>query len=359
MGRPRRTQCGVSLIELLVAMAIGLFAMLAIAQSFAISEGHRRTATSGGDATFSGVLAQHTLQRDARMAGFGINHPVLLGCRILAYDAWSTPPREFNFFLAPVLITQGAGTAPDEITITYGNSDTLPVPIELAKDMPTPAANFQVKSSFGVLAGDLLVIAEVGLDCTLAQATNTPGQGESGHKDLIIHNHGNFRDAHGNTLRARYNKPGGLGPNYSKNAILYNLGPAPVVNRYYVQSNELRVDQLLSNALGGRVAGDIVQLQAEYGRDGDGDGDVDSWTTATPATAAQWAATLAIRLALVARSPLPERERDAEGVCTTTTASPVWAGGTLDVTALPDWRCYRYRVFESVTSLRNLIWRPA
>lgn len=256
---PRR-QSGLSLIELLVAVTIGLFATLAITQSFVISGAHRRTATSGGDAAFNSALGQYTIQRDARMAGYGINHPMLLGCRVIAYDEGVSPPRTFDFFLAPVVITQGAGTAPDAITITYSSTDTL---------------------------------------------------------------------------------------------------PAPIVNRYYIAGNELRLDPLISNTIGARVAPEIVQLQAQYGRDADGDGIVDTWTDATPATAVEWSRTLALRFALVARSALPEREREAAGVCTTTTAPPTWAGGTLDVTALPDWRCYRYRVFESTTSLRNLIWRPA
>lgn len=355
----RREQAGLSLIELLVAVTIGLFATLAITQSFAISEAHRRTATSGGDATFNGALAQYTIQRDARMAGYGINHPVLLGCKILAYDEGVSPPRTFDFFLAPVVITQGAGTAPDEITITYSSTDTLPAPIELTQDLPTPAANYHVKNAFGVAAGNLLVMAEGGFDCTLSEATNTPSLAAPGNQDIIIHNSGNYTDAYGRRVAARYNKPGGLGPNYTRNAILYNLGPAPIVSRYYVAGNELRVDQLISNTIGARVAPEIVQLQAQYGRDTDGDGIVDTWTEATPATAVEWSRTLALRFAIVARSALPERERDAAGVCTTTTAAPTWAGGTLDVTALPDWRCYRYRVFESTTSLRNLIWRPA
>jgi type IV pilus assembly protein PilW len=358
--RLKRAQTGITLIEVLVAVTIGLIATLAITQSFAISEGHRRTATSGGDATFSGALGQYTIQRDGRMAGYGLNHPVLLGCNILAYDQGVSPPREFNYFLAPVVITQGAGSAPDEITITYSNTDTLPAPIELTQDLPNPAANYHVKTAFGVAAGNLLVMAEAGMDCTLAEATNTPSQEAPGKQDLIIHNSGTYTDAYGKTVTARYNKPSGLGPNYTKNAILYNLGPAPVVNRYYVAGNELRVDQLLTNTLGSRVAPQIVQLQAQYGRDADGDGVVETWTEATPTNPTDWSRTLALRFALVARSALPEtQQRDAAGACNTTTASPTWAGGTLDITGLADWRCYRYRVFESTTSLRNLIWRPA
>jgi type IV pilus assembly protein PilW len=46
-------------------------------------------------------------------------------------------------------------------------------------------------------------------------------------------------------------------------------------------------------------------------------------------------------------------------VCATTTAQPQWVGGAFDLSARADWRCYRYRVFETTISLRNMIWRPA
>jgi hypothetical protein len=31
----------------------------------------------------------------------------------------------------------------------------------------------------------------------------------------------------------------------------------------------------------------------------------------------------------------------------------------MDVTAVPNWQCYRYRVFHLTVSLRNLIWTPS
>jgi type IV pilus assembly protein PilW len=48
----------------------------------------------------------------------------------------------------------------------------------------------------------------------------------------------------------------------------------------------------------------------------------------------------------------------------------VFAGGSAGANAVPvkvklgvpgdtvDWRCYRYRVFETIVPLRNFVWRP-
>jgi type IV pilus assembly protein PilW len=104
----------------------------------------------------------------------------------------------------------------------------------------------------------------------------------------------------------------------------------------------------------------IVQIQAQYGRDTNADGTVDTWTSTMPGvpTATDWANNLAIRVAVVARSALPEKPNPTTQLCDTTAASPTWLGGTIDLTADANWQCYRYRVFQTIIPLRNLLWAP-
>ena len=96
-------------------MVISLVVTLAAYQIFAASEGYRRAATGGGDATFSGSIGMYALQRDLRMAGYGINTASVLGCTVLAYDEGVTPARNFTFTLAPVVITQGQPVHPTRL----------------------------------------------------------------------------------------------------------------------------------------------------------------------------------------------------------------------------------------------------
>jgi type IV pilus assembly protein PilW len=166
-----------------------------------------------------------------------------------------------------------------------------------------------------------------------------------------------YRTQTGAMAAARYNKPGGLGPNYSLNAQMFAFGRAPTVARYYIQNENLVVDPVLQGVTGLPVAAGVVQLQAQYGRDTNNDGAVDVWDETTPAAANDWAGVVAVRLGLVARSAQAERP-DASGACTTTTAFPTWAAGPFDLSARADWSCFRYRVFEATVSLRNMIWRP-
>lgn len=67
-----RFQQGFTMIELMVAVVIGLITVLIMNQALTVSEGYRRTSTSGGDAQVSGTLAMFLLQRDLRNAGYGV-----------------------------------------------------------------------------------------------------------------------------------------------------------------------------------------------------------------------------------------------------------------------------------------------
>jgi type IV pilus assembly protein PilW len=204
------------------------------------------------------------------------------------------------------------------------------------------------------------MLAEGGQPCTLAEATNTPTAGAS-NQNTIKH------------ATARYNPFGGMGPAYSANAVVMDLGPAPTANTYRIQNNSLVVDQLIASQFAQPVAANVVHLRALYGKDTNGDGIVDTWNAVAPVTSADWASVLAIRIVLVARSAQPEKPDPTTGRCTTTAALPsvTWDDGTvndgtanwLDVSGsapagIP-WQCFRYRVLHATTSLRNLIWTPS
>lgn len=358
MRRMASTSRGMTLIEVMIAMTVSLLVALAVYQTFAASEGYRRSATAGGDATFNGSLAMYSLQRELRMAGFGLNSTELLGCRVLAYDGGLDPARDLEFRLAPVAITQGAVNASDTIEITFSSTDAVPAPVRLTQATPANTADFRIDNGFGIQAGQLLVVGEPGSDCTLHQATNTPTLEIPGQQDLLKRASGSYRTPFGTWANSRYNKPGGLGPNYTLAGMVFPIGDTPAVHRYYLQNGNLMMDETLQGSLGMPVAASIVQLQAQYGKDNDGDGAIDTWDEVTPNTANMWTTVVAIRLALVARSAQPERPDPATGQCTTTTAAPTWSAGALDLSADPDWRCFRYRVFEAIVSLRNMIWRP-
>jgi type IV pilus assembly protein PilW len=59
---------------------------------------------------------------------------------------------------------------------------------------------------------------------------------------------------------------------------------------------------------------------------------------------------------VLARSQNYEKPATPGDPCTATQAAPTWSGGAFTVPdGLPS--CYKYRVFETVIPLRNVIWK--
>jgi type IV pilus assembly protein PilW len=364
--RARRVR-GVTLVELLVAMVISLIAITAIFQVFSVFEGQKRTTMGGGEAQTNGALALFTLEREIRQAGYGINNLDFLGCTILAWDEQNAGGTAFTLQLVPVVITQGAGSTPgvaggpDTVSLMYGTGDMIPAPASLAQNMPSPSANFKVTNRYGFREGDLVIAAEAGKDCVLAQVSNLPGT--PGQTDNVIHASGNYTDPNSGTqVPTRYNKPGGLGVTYTTSGKLFNLGVLPANNVYTVAGGQLLRQELLWASPGSGpvpIYDGIVQLQAQYGRDTNGDGVIDVFDEFVPVTAGDWATILAVRIGIVARSGLYEKTEVSpatiklwnDSATAPTTVGPVW-------TLTADERRYRYKVFQTVVPIRNMIWRP-
>ena len=91
----------------------------------------------------------------------------------------------------------------------------------------------------------------------------------------------------------------------------------------------------------------------------------DNWADSLPTVAGSmlapnWRQIIAMRFVLVARSGQREKVNPALGYCDATPTMPVWSvnNRTLDLSTDPDWKCYRYRKFEAVVPIRNLLWFP-
>lgn len=358
-------QRGFTLIELLVAMLLGLVTVLVVAQVMLMTESRKRTTTSGSDANVNSAMALHTIERDARNAGFGMTTVLsAIGCEIRAkHDSIATA---FTFTLTPVTIEQGASTAPDKITFMSSTKDGVPLPATV-KDHPNPSAVFKVSSSLGIAEGDLMIaVPPAGSTdwCSVFEVTqDTSGKpNPPGH---VNHNSG----------KSHWNPPGGANifpaAGYA-NGTLINLGTW-ARRTYSIVDNGMRLTWL-DTVDGLEKTRDlypqIIQLQAEYGMDDTVDDvtKITSWTVTTPTTSADWQKVKAVRVAVVARSDV--YEKDTVTIASTdadckdpTKRSPravCWAGGAINVKSSAtdtEWDHYRYRVYEAVIPIRNVIWR--
>jgi type IV pilus assembly protein PilW len=391
--RPGPRARGFSLVELLVSVVVGLLALMFATRLFVASEQNREASLGGSDSMQNGMQALFSINRDVAQAGWGLNDPLIGGCNTVMVDAkgfeLSGAARSDQAAaitpMAAVLI-ESNGADPDQIALYAGSSLSGTGEVGLSKAYGGESTIAVDRIAFGFQSGDaILVVPEasdgVTIKCALAQIAAAPTL-VSGVQVLSIASGAN----------ARFNHVGGLGQNYKPGVTrLFNLGPAEALSLHsWSVSNgflQLRAANLPGAAAAPQtVVDNIVSLKAQYGFDRraafnpetgmqvsewsgsmlDADGDT---ITGGPGDYQRIAA---VRLAVVARSRNPEKPAPG-GVCAATTALPkafvtsnpvgVTAPAPIDVKVSVandtiDWKCYRYRVFETVVPMRNLAWRP-
>jgi type IV pilus assembly protein PilW len=313
------------------------------------------------------VIALFALEREIRMAGFGLNSsrafncncdPVTNpGCSSIRYyysGVYSFPPHASligarnALSLYPVVITDTPNAA-DTISVFYGSNNERVLGTQLQEAMGTAADDLKPDGVSGFTTGNLVVLANANL-CAMMQVTSVvTGTSKLGHAS------NSWNPAGGGTL-----------PVFPAGTLVFNLGTNPAWRAFGINNGRLQLtDQfqvLTAGAVSQDIMDDIVDLQAQYGKDTTNDGIVDVWDKVTPTDSTLWTQVIAVRLAVLARSDEYVRPSAAGGACeaTTTTNRPTWSGGafpTFDAAgALPS--CYKYRVFETVVPLRNMIWRP-
>ncbi|MET0618274.1 MAG: PilW family protein [Luteibacter sp.] len=372
-------QAGFTVIELMVGVALGLFASLAVTHVLVNSEGFKRTTTSGSDAQVNGALALGTVQRSVQSAGYGFAAtPSIIGCPITtSYKGVAVPGFPAN--LVPVVITNGATDAPDTIRVLASGKTSFSVPLRVVPPGYDPAngltnKRFPVSATAGfsgprkdsgvvVAPGDLVIGARTAaVACEMFEVRQEPGA--TGFIDLLDATAG----------RGHWNPAAYPAAAYTDGALLLNMGQ-PVDITYSIQNNALAVQSLTfggapdfapSYTAATEAYPDIVNLQALYGKDTNADGSVDTWDNATPTTNAGWLQVVAVRVAVVSRNAQYEKEdvthADLQwdlGAASTVPGSTACGANkclALKVSHLDDWKRYRYRVFETVVPLRNMLW---
>lgn len=344
MRNANMQQRGFTLLELMVGMTLGLLTVWIVFQLLITSGFQRATVAAGSDAEINANLAAYSLQTDVRMAGYGITSDTsAIGCTMTADLNGTTTTQT----LAPVIITDGGGSAPDSITVLGSNSSQYALPLKVNAAHTQTATSFSVDTNLSVSADDLMVAVPTTLSdgCTLFQATAVDSS------SLTISN------ASGSSL---YNNTS-IFPSdgYPIGSFLVDLGTFQWSTWSVSSDHILQLKQFDSSTAGFTTTDavtNIVNLQAVYGKDTDSDGAVDTWNVTAPTTQAEWQQVLAVRIAVVARS-----ERDEKEEVTPSALEPSWTvGGTtsslignLDSSSRAR---YRYRVIDTVIPLRNMIW---
>jgi type IV pilus assembly protein PilW len=375
--RPRPAlQRGVTLVELMVGLLIGLLATLVIAQVAIVFEGQKRSTTGGSDAQLNGALALQTLQRDIQLSGYGIATGGGAGCKLRGLRSGTVPPWDDKPMVA-VRIEDGTDAtkgAPDSLFMLFsGKPGTAfySLPIRVYQNHTHENSEFVLddRTNVGNAKGDMMVAVPTTTAlqvtpnwCSVFNISTDPGT--TGNR--ILHQPGT--DGPWNQDNTNTVFPGTLNADisYAAGSHLINLGKMPY-REYSLASGSgggLQMREVNSDTAqwvsADTLFPQIVNLQAVYGKDtltaAPGPYRLaDTWNNTTPTTPDGWSRVIAVRIALVARSTQFEKEA-------VTTVEPTWMPDgvtpqTLKVDHLDGWQHYRYKVFEAAVPLRNMLWQ--
>lgn len=347
-----RPQFGFSLVELMVGLVIGLIASLVIMQVFSAFEGQKRSTSGTADAQTNGSIALDQIQRDAQMAGYGIPMPsadkenTSLNCDpspVFDHDGNAATP---DLGLFPLAINDGgsADGVSDVVTVRYSTTarGAIPVKIINATNANT-AVGLVAENNIGCNDNDIVLIAQGPL-CRMTRVADANGAPDTLQNISLI-------------ASTPVGAPIVIG---AKIACMGNWGDY----RYEIFNNQLNLN-------GVPVVSEIVNMQAQYGISAAANSNqVVNWVNATGSwatpTVTERNRIKALRIVVVARNNLLEKEAVTQP-CTTTkgvvnNGPCAWddtqfdAAPTIDLSAVNNWQNYRYKTFETIIPLRNMLW---
>ena len=183
-----------TLVELMVAVTIGLGITLAISSLMIASENHKRVTTSTNDAQQTGTFSYYALDKVIRGAGSAIAESAfpsdvgVLGCHLNAvttagtiFPRGSAFPVPFTGFLAgvtntlniaPVLIGQNQSQGGSDVLMVMGGSGSAGgVSRQITGGGNATTATLD--NTVGFAAGDLILVSQSGVtDCLLQQVAS-------------------------------------------------------------------------------------------------------------------------------------------------------------------------------------------
>ena len=373
-------QRGFSLVELMVALVIGLvvsIAAISTAKQFSTSLIKSEAANANIGAA-SAAITQ--LESSLREAGLGLYNNGGFNCGFLNASYLGALTVDHEKIIA-ARITKGdeaatnsiggqdIAVAGDIVTVVYAADGSAASVLKSRTNQTGVNSAAQVAPNGAAPANSFVLLSEGGEggNCVIRQVTSAVAGKDSNDKDVTVLN---FDESGYNAT--------GFASESAKSA--YYVIPIGIRNltyeSWYVErtTHTLRRMDLITRQES-IMADGVVALRAQYGAMGATT--LDQWI-GTDSVEPDWAtawdaldptdandlvrikAIRVIRFALVTREAF--QQKVATDACTTTTAQAIalgWGTSTFDVSTLADWQCYAYKVNTRLIPLRNVTWGGA
>lgn len=316
---PRRMR-GLTLVEIMIALLIGLVLTAGAIQIFVSSKQAYRASEALGRIQENGRYALNFLQRDVRATGFW-------GCAqdVEVNDTTDGSGAGIDLGGEPIEGADGGAGAPDTVTIRKASQGSA---VNVSQAMPNTSAALFLTSTEDFEEGDLMIVT----DCESADVfmvTNNDPESDGN----LVHNTGVSHNGVQNATKS-------FSSTYNTDAIAFTVSETV----YQINNNGL---ERSVNGVAERLVDDIVDLQLSYGVDTDNNEVPNSYVTAAQIAAnagLDWSEILSVRVRLLARS--------REDNIVDAPQSQVWdfdGDGALE--DAPDRRMYQQ--FTTTVGLRN------
>lgn len=385
---------GFTLVELMVAMTIGLVLALVISLSMLSMGQQFRVVGANSAAQVNAQLGLSLIDQAGRAAGAGLFNNGKPLCQ--SFNAsYGGVVKSNGAVLMPVRIVSGGGAGVSDRIVFSSSAAVGPLSgMPVLDAMATSDAAIVVGNTGMLDVGDIAVVGVPGTatPCTLFQVSAAPvvgaacGGNAAQCKTVAHVAGGNFNPPTGTFLAEPRYGFAAAGP-VNGPAVVMRLGTEFRQSGFAVMCNTLVsynafTDNPTCTATPLAYAGganaltaDVVLMRAQYGISaGAASTIVTDWVDASGATwAAPGAADVgrikAIRIVLVTRSKEPASEQVSAASCTNgggvvntgpcsfdDAQAPAIDLSGIAVPAGRSWRQYRYRVHQAVVPLRNVIW---
>lgn len=314
--RTRRRSGGLTLIEVMVALVVGLILSAGAIQIFISSKKTFQTTDAVSRIQENGRYALNFLSKDVRTAGFW-------GCAqdIEMTNHVNDSSGALDLGGPPLIGTEG-GSDPDSLTIRSASQDRRR---SVTQAMPNTSANLFLTVTNGIQEGDVMIIT----DCEAADAFMVTNNNAS--NDNLAHNTGVTVGSLTNASKNFSRKYDTSATAYAARQKTYEIGTTSEGESALVRTVNGNSEVL--------VAG-VQDMQLTYGLDNNNDETVDVYVQANDV--GSWEDVLAVRMALLLRS------RDDYVVDTKQT---YYFPGPNDATTASDRRLYQG--FNATVTVRN------
>ena len=344
---------GLSLVELMVALTIGLIILAGVSTLFVSSRKTYTTQDRLARLQENARFAMQFLIKDLRLAGYygcldEISSDTVhstINSTGFTYDA-GTPIEGLNSVGGTVstptgtwypststAVPSGIKLGTDAVTIRMQDVATA---VDLRADMPQPSAELKVTSLSNFTTNDILMIS----DCSSAdlfQVTSTNGS-------ALTVQHQSGTGTPGNK-----NPPDGwLSKSYAPPAQVMRF----LTRRYYIRDNANGIPSLYRDDNGGaatELVEGIESLKISYGKDTNGDNVPNIYLKPGDTgltSAADWSSVVSVRIGILART-VNTKDTDVDSG-----TYDIDGNGSTDFTAPGDRN--KRRVFQATVLLRNL-----